>query len=141
MTVGDFEDRVHIRGLTIEMDGNDRSSPWRDCRLQESRIHRVGDRIDIDKHGTRANGGDSLGGCDKGVRDRDDLIAWLDIERKKREMQRCGSIGESHAVLGADISGKSLLELLYLRSEHKGRAPENAGEDLDQLGLESAMHR
>ena len=91
-----------------------------DGPFQQGWIHGVGDGIDIDEYGARADCGDGLGGGDEGVRDGDDLVAGLDIEREKSEMQRCCPVRESDTVAGTDVSGEGLFKLFDFGSEHKG---------------------
>jgi hypothetical protein len=43
-------------------------------------------------------------------------------------------------VAGTDVSGKGVFKLFDFGSEHKGRASENTGEDLEKLRLERAVH-
>src|SRR3954453_6338434 len=55
-------------------------------------------------------------------------------------MERGCAVGNSHTVLRADVGSEGLLKLFDFGPKHKGGAAEDAGEDLEQLGLERAMH-
>ena len=84
-------------------------------RLFDARgIDIEGAGIDIDENRLRAQVSQDLGGCGKGERRGDDLVAGTDAERPQREMQCAGAVRDRQRVLRADILRQSFSKRLAL---------------------------
>jgi len=112
-----LEQRVHVDGLAVEVDGKQRPGAWRDAFRNARDVHVEGDGIDINEDGCRAAVGDGKDGGDVGVGDGNDLIAGTDAAGQQRQMQRLGAVGDAQAVRGATVGGEFLLECAYLRPQ------------------------
>ena len=71
----DLVDRVHVGGLTVEMDRDDRTRLRRHGRLDLRRVDIVGVRLDVDEHRPGAGPPDRAGRGEERVRRRDHLVA------------------------------------------------------------------
>ena len=107
----DRRDGVHRRKLSIEMHGDDRFRPRRDCRLDTIRIDVVGCRININQHDPRADLHDRLNRGDERVRRRDHPVALADAERFQRQKDRRRPAGDAHTVPRALKRCKGVLKL------------------------------
>src|SRR5689334_6050699 len=105
-----FQNRVHVYGMSIEVDDNNSLGSWSDARCYSQRIHIQGPRvaIDQDRRGIAiAHGVDS---SDVGQRRYDDLIAWADTKRDQSQVQGRGAIIDSNSVLDSAEVGKCLFK-------------------------------
>ncbi len=109
----DRHDLVEVAGMPGEVHGNERPRPRRDRCLD-------GGGIDVERcrirrptnTGRRSPMDDDVGGRGKGDRRGDHLVARADANRLEREVQRRRARVHGHAVAGAGVGGKLLLERL-----------------------------
>ncbi len=77
--------RVHVRGMTVEMDGQDGACAWSNFCFQLSWIDGEGRRIDIDKNWNGAEERDGVGGGDKTEGRQQNFIARAHASGVKSE--------------------------------------------------------
>ena len=138
---GDLQDRIHVRRLSVEMDGNHRHRPGRDRRLELRRIQRKGNGIDIHEDRCSADVADRGGRRDEGERHCDDLVAGAHPRGEKRQVKRAGSRVHRDAVRRAAVVRELRLEALDLAPEHVGGVRQNAGHGLLDLSLDFPVLR
>ncbi len=135
----DIEDRVHVGGLPIKMNGHDSSRSGRDRGRQRFGVQRQGVFVHIDE----ADGGPGLGqrrgSCDECVGYGDDFIARLDVHRLIGEAECVGAAVDGHAFRRAHERGEFVLEASDFRTtnERAGleRAPKRGHELFVELGV------
>src|SRR5271166_35345 len=122
VTTADLQNGFQVCGLTVKMDRENRSSSSRDLALDLASVHRVGGRIDVNKHRSCAGIADRPGGRNEGHGNRDDLVPRPDPCGDQRKMKsRCTRI-DPHTVLGTDKGGERLFERDHLWAQDIGRA-------------------
>ena len=135
----DREYRIHVRGLPIQVHGHDRLRVRRDRPLDERRVHRVGDGIDVDEHRPRARVLDGRYRGDEGERHRDDLVAGPDARCQQRQVQRARAGVHRHRLSRAAEPGELALECRHFFAKNELRAVENTQHGLVYLGLDTAV--
>src|SRR6266849_1653644 len=84
-----------------------------------ARIHTIRALVDVDKIGAPTGLADRLGGRDKGVRNRDDNVAWLYAGGGQRESNGIRPAGDANTMRRIAEFGELALKFLYLRSAHE----------------------
>ena len=111
MTSGDWEDGIHVRDLSEQVNGDDGARARRDGLFQEVGVHRVARGVDIDEHRSRPGVGDRLGGGHERAGDGDDLVPRADPQRQQAEPEGIGAVADADGVRRAAEGGELLLEL------------------------------
>jgi hypothetical protein len=115
------EEGIHVRGLAVEVDGNEGLRLRRDLLFDALHVDVVGLRVDVHEHHLRPGHFDGLRGGNKAVRNRDDLVSGTDAERSQGDEERVGAVRDPDTVLNVAVTGKRLLELLDERSPDERR--------------------
>ncbi len=154
-----FNDRVHIRDLTVKVHGNDRgdrslefpvnklpecpdqSRTWSPDRPGACRIHAVRPRVDIHKIDARSGLSDRLGGGDEGMRNGHDYVARLNPRGHQSEPHRVGAARQPDAIFRFAKLGKVPLESLDHGSANEACRAQHRLENRNQLRLEFRVHR
>jgi hypothetical protein len=118
VSIGDGCDRIHIRGLTIQVDRYDGARPRGYGLGNKSGIEVVSAfvRIDGDRYCSSVRHREPRGNV--GVRRHYDFVAGTDSSGAKDQMKGIETIGNSDAMLGTAIGGKFLFECLNLFAKH-----------------------
>ena len=127
MAVSDGADPLHITGLSIEVNGQNRFCSRGNCRLDSVRIY-AEECVRFDEHRCRAILRDSQNTGDIGVGRCDHLIPGADPQRADGQNQSVEPGIHADAVLHTQICGKLPLKGLQLFAEDippgTGRAQE-----------------
>ncbi len=115
---GDGIDSIHVGGLAVKVDGDDCSSPRRNCGIDALRVKVVSSLVRLDRNRNRSGIGNGKPSCNIGVSWDDNLITRPNSNRAQSQMQSIEAVADSNAVVGAAISGKFLLELDQLRTQN-----------------------
>jgi hypothetical protein len=137
VAAGDRLDGGHVRGVAVEVHGQDESGAGREGGLDLRGVHRVADRVDVHEDGLCSREEDGLAGPDEGVGHGDDLVAGADPVGAERQVQRVGAVGHRAGVSGAAEAGELLLEAAHVLAEDEGGAAEDAGQGLVDLGADA----
>ena len=122
MPATDFQERRHVRRLSVEVDGQDRSVRRSDLALDLEDIHCIGDGVHVDEDRGRPDIADRPGGGNKGHRDRDDLVVPATPAANQGQVEgRCSGI-DPNAVTGLQVGREGLLELGNPGAQDVGRA-------------------
>lgn len=113
---GDFEDRMHVRGAAVKMNGNDGARARSDGALEKPWIDVSGGRIDIDEDWASAAIRDGFRCGEEGIWRGDDFVAGLDAHGEQSEMQRGSSAAQGDAMGGPAEIGKFALESSDVRT-------------------------
>ena len=109
-------DRVHVRGMAVQVHRDDRRRPGGHRSGGRGRIEAVRRRVDVREH--RAGAGMHHGVGRGGERERrhDDLVARADARRHQAEVQRRGPRGQRDALAAGHGLGELGLEGGHLRA-------------------------
>ena len=110
VTLGHRNDGGHVTGQADLMDRHNGLGPRRDGFPETGGVDVVCPRVDVHEHRRCPTIANRVGGRDKGVADRDHLIAGADAENVQGQMQRRGAAGDGTGVGGADVGGELRLE-------------------------------
>ena len=119
------QNRIHVRRLAEEMNGNDGLRAECNGLLHRGRIHRVGALINVDKHRLGAAIGNRLGGCHEGVGHGDHFIPRTDPRRQKRQPERIRAIPDADGMIAVAVGGEILFELRDERTAGECPAVDN----------------
>src|SRR3989442_1548473 len=89
---GGCENRVHLRGLAVQMDGHDSRRLARDYGSKLRRVHVVGRTIDVDEDGPRPAQDDRRRGREERQGRDDNLLARTDAVRQQGDMKCRGAL-------------------------------------------------
>jgi hypothetical protein len=146
-----FEDRVHLGGLAVQMHrDNRRHAPSRIALYQMPgsliqaalilqvfqeflRIHVVGALVHVDKHRPRASLRDCFSGRDKGIGDGYYHIAFNYTRRHECEAESVGAAAHTHTFAGIAKRGELALKRFHHRSADKARSIQRRREHVHQL--------
>ena len=131
MPLGDCFDGVHIAGVAVDVNGQDRARLRRDLRFQQCGIEREVIRFHVAKHGRKTAAHDCVRGGDKRKRSRDDF-ARFEVERGDGAFQREVSVGKEAKIRRSELLRERGLQLLMLRAAVGEVA---GGEDLAHEGF------
>ena len=112
---GHGEDRVHVRRLAVQMNGNDGFGLGRDRRLQKVRVQRIGRGVHVHEYGRGPAEADGFGRGDERVRRGDDLVARPDAEPHQRQPKRRRAAADSDGLLAPAERRELLLETAHER--------------------------
>src|ERR1051325_3424450 len=126
MTLGNLKDCVQVRGLSVEVHGDDGARARRYRGLYLRRVDVVGDGVAVDEDRSRAGGRDGLRGREEGVGGDDDFVARADAASGERELNRGRAVRDADAELRADVLRERALERLDLAAQHEGRRVQDA---------------
>ena len=125
-TACDFQDRVHVGRLAVQVHRDNAHGALGYLRLDQRRVDRVGDGIDVHEHrlGTvlayrLASGNPSLGR-------HDHLVTRLHAKRMHGDVERVGAIGRGYAMLRMHQRGIFGFERLHVRAAHKAAVGDGA---------------
>src|SRR6185437_7911568 len=138
MAAGDFQDRIDVARVAVEMHRHDRSGPGRDGALDELRVEVEGGVIDIHVNGFRADVGDGPAGGDKGKRRGDDFIAGADAEQEHGDVQGGGAAVEADAMFRTEVFGEVFFKLSHVGSEAEGAIVDGAGNGGSEVFAQAA---
>ena len=122
---GDFQDRLHVRALAVEMDRLDRLRAGRDGRFEPGRVEVERARLDVHEDGPRVQARDFTGRREEGKGARDHLVPGADTERHQSDEQGVRPGRDPDGVGGPDLGGEGALELLVGGPHHEPAAREN----------------
>ena len=125
VTSSDLVDGRHVRGVAVEVDGQDELRARRDRALEPLGIQGEGVGVDVDEDRRRPHQQDRLAGGDEGVGDGHDLVPGADAVGSERQVERVGAVGHRAGVGGAAEIGVFPLELLDVGPEDERRAREH----------------
>ena len=119
---GDGEDRIHLGGLAVQVDGHDRRGLARDRRRELRGVHVVRRTIDVDEDGLRAAQDDGRRRREERERRDHDLLSGTDAVGEQRDMEGGGAVRHGDRVLSAQVLCKGFLERIDFRAlgEHPG---------------------
>ncbi len=117
MAGGDGVDRVHVRRLVVEADGQDGFGAGRDLGRDQGWVEVAGGGLDVAEDGGGADQDDDLGGGDEGEGGGDDFVAGADAEGHEADEQGFGAAGDGDAVLGTSVGGQAGFQLADLGAE------------------------
>src|SRR5207248_9624482 len=86
--VGKLADRVHMRGMPVQMYRKNGFRAARDGSLHGLDVYRVSARINVDQYRVGANVGNAQCRGDETVGGSNDFVAWAEIKRTKSEFKR-----------------------------------------------------
>ena len=136
--LGEFEQRVHVNRVPVDVDRHDGPSPRRDPRRHLRHIHAPGLRVAIDQNGHRALIHGRRGTRDDRERRHDDFVAGPKVQGRNCELQGNGPIADGDAVSPAAVGGPVLLEP---SDEPPGRGdpacPQTFGDVLELTAVET----
>src|SRR5581483_4285897 len=151
MSLGNFENCIHVSHLTVEVDGNnrcDRAACAAGNGLSSARvgvalclevfakllrIHVVGAFVDIDEFRQGACLGYGFCGGNERVRNRDHAITRRNSGRHQAEAHGIGSAGETHAMLNATKEREILFKAFYRRAADETGSAKCVSENIDEL--------
>ena len=135
------QDGIHVGGLSIQVDWDNRLGFRSDGGFQLARIEIVGFGIDIDidRSGTSVENCRDRG--DKSKRRSDDLVAGSDSGGEQRQVQSAGPGVHADRLGIRTVGGKLFLEAGYFRSERELAAFENARDGGIDLRLDAVVLR
>ncbi len=136
--VGHGEDRVHVRGAAVQVHGHDRLGPGRQRGFDRRRVDVVGDRVDVDQDGRRAETCDASCRGEERVGGRDDLVARADAKRHHRGQQGVRAGRHPDGLPHLQHLGEFPLEAVDLGTANEPLAvadPGDGGEDFFSNGL------
>ncbi len=101
--IGNLADGLHVRALSVQMDGDNRFRARRDGGLDLGGVEVVGLGIGVHKHGSGAGNPDCLGGGEECVGGGDALVARANAKGEESEPERVGTAIDPDGVLQAVI--------------------------------------
>ena len=128
VALGDLQDRRHVGGLPVEMDGHDRDGAGRNRRGNRRRRQRQSIGIDIREHRPCAGHHDRQRGVGRRERAGHDLVAGADVERAQDEGERVGAGRHADRRRRARGLGELPFEGLELGAENEPAAIEHPGD-------------
>ena len=109
-------DRIHVGGMTEQVNGDDALCAAGDRGLNEPRVEAPVVGINIDEDRRAAAVGDGVGRGDVGHRRHDHFVARADAERGQGEVQGRGAIGGGDGMGGSTGLGKLPLKSIEERT-------------------------
>ncbi len=127
------QNRIEVRRLAVQMDGDDRLRPRRDGRRHPRRVDVVRDGVDVDEHGRRAEPRHAAGGREERIRAGDDLVARADAQGHHRDEQGVGARRHADGVFDVQQRGQLALEALDLGAHDEALAVADTRHDVEDL--------
>ena len=118
MASPEFGDAAHVGWMPVEMNGYDGFRSRADGVLQLRRVEAISLRLDIDKHGYRANHSDCRGRGAGSMGHGYDFVALLHVKRLQRQRKRVGTRCNAYGRGNAETGSQLLLEIGDKRSEN-----------------------
>ena len=140
MPLGDHQDRVHVAGLSIEMDRHDGPGPVGDGSFDAAGVQVEGADIRFRENGPGPHIGDRQGRGDVRVGGNDHLIPLADAQRLQNEHQCVQAIAHAHAMFHRAILGKGFLKGLILHAADVPAALEHPVESILQRRAQLFFH-
>src|SRR6185436_13779767 len=119
MLLRDCKNGIHVRSLTIHMNGNNGLGSWSNGFFKESGIHRIRLLIDIDKYGLRAAETDRLSRRHERHWNGNDFVFGTYSQRKQCEPQRISTISNANRIWSPTELSKVLLKPFHERPTGK----------------------
>ncbi len=110
MLLREFEDRVHVCGVSVEVDGDDPLCPRCDLLRDIRRIEIECSAVVIDKNRRSAAISNSIRARDISQCRNDDLVTGLDTKSSQGQMEGSRTIISRHRVVDAAKRRESILE-------------------------------
>src|SRR5262245_4761514 len=98
------------------MDAENGPGSWRNRALDQSRIHVISLRLNVDKDRDRAAVTDTIRGSDVGMTHRHNLIARPNSNRQERQMQSSRAAGNSAGIIRPNAGSKLAFECSHFMS-------------------------
>jgi hypothetical protein len=124
--VREFENRLQVRGVPVEVHGHDRPRARGDRPRDGARVEVEGRGVDVHEHRPRARLHDGERGERGGERRRHDLVSGPRPERAQAEVERVGAVRHRDRVLRAEGPRELALERLALGAEDEPAGVEDA---------------
>ena len=152
VTLGQFQDRIHVGHLPIKMDwnhGRDRaaaSAAYQSAGIVDRAllfkilaklcgVHVVGPLVDVHELGQRAGLRDRFGGGDEGMRYCDHDVAGLHSTGHKSKAQSVGPTAYGNGMVGLAEGCERLLEVFDHRAADKASRPQSFVKNFRQFLL------
>ena len=137
----DRHDRVHVGGMTVEMNRDDRAGAERGRLRDQVRpellgIEREGARVDVHEDRQRARRHDRADGGHRDVGRGDHVIAGPHAAGAQGQVQRVGSRPHADGVARAAVGGELALEGGQLLAQHVPAALERSRDRRADLGAD-----
>src|SRR3989338_6701775 len=113
------QDRVHIRGLAIEMHRDNRFCMGPNPRFKRRNIKISCFRIYVNEHRGSSGMNNRACGCNKRRRDHNSLVSRLYVERSKRQKNRIGAVCNSDGEPRPEIARETIFKYLYIFPSYK----------------------
>src|ERR1700739_1056840 len=119
VTPGNPTNRIHGRGVSIEVNRKNRLGAWSDGTLDPCDVNRVSIGIRIHKNWRRPGMRNREHGSNERVDGRDDLCARSDGILANRQFERRVTGVDTHGILGSAESSELLLEKVYFTPQNE----------------------
>ena len=119
VAIRDLHDRIHVAGLAVEVNRNDRLRARRDRLFKLTGIEREGRGVNVNENGLRAGVADGRHRCHESERNSDDFVFRSHARREQRKVESAGAGVDAYRILGAAIVGELALEGLNLAPQHE----------------------
>ena len=117
--LANFQQGVHIGGMTVEMDRDDRLGSFGDQRFDRRGINAERIGVDIGQNRRRAGVGDRVRRRNEGQIGNDHLIARLQSQRRQREVKAGRAVAHGKGIFGSAIAREACLELIDVFSDRR----------------------
>ncbi len=141
MFLRDRENRVHVRGLSVEMNRDDGLGSRCNCRLDSCRIHRPVVGLDVDEHWLCAGVLDRCDRGDKGERYRDHLISRTDASCQECQVKGARAAVHTNGFSRGAERREVTFERRHGRTEYVRRLVEHLLNRSIDLGLQRPVLR
>ena len=133
------ENAIHVRGLAIEVHGDDGLGAWGDFFGGVGHIEVEAGRADIHEDGRGAHARDAASGGEKGEVGHEHFVARADVEGHEREQEGIGAGGNAEGVRDAEELGALALEGGVLGAEDVVAGMQDALKGGLQIGFEGEV--
>ena len=126
MPLCDVQDRIHVRGLAVQMHRENGLGSLGNRRLDRRDVHRESARIDVDEHRGCIHIVDRGHRCHEGEGDGNDFVATPDVGCEQRQVQGAGSGIHADTVRRLTVGRKLCLECGHFGTERELATVQNA---------------
>ena len=128
MFFANFVERIHVRRLTIQVNGNDSARSACDRHPDLSGVDVVIDRIDVDRNDRRPNLLRRQPSGNKRVSRNDHFIAWANSQGLEQQTKRLQAVANPNGVLNAHVGCKVVFELFDFGTQDEVSGSKHAGD-------------
>src|SRR5258708_3878189 len=134
-----FQDRIHVCGLSKKMDWNDGFGVDCNCAFQRDWIHRIRAVIHVDKYWFGAAVSDRLGGGHECIGHRNHFISSPNAQRQQSEPERLRAAADADGVRRIAISCEICFEPVYEWTAGEGSDINNVLDSAVNFGPHGGM--